>query len=312
MAFRTEQDSLIKTTVLAYQLKDGSSHEPFWIQPLEWCTGIFRRRFDRPGNSLIRHNQITETIPMPQPLFAVSRISGGSQNRFEDDPLPPPPRIQSMFPDFDACVPDKCGNHVLPKVHPDTLVDCYKCNGTFAVKSLHALPCGHYVCRKDLGQLAMNAFAVIQDGCTRIFTQETLSELWQMKGQLTQLVRQGADAATLQIQQRRTRNHMVFVRHEVGLVCCGRDTNLLETHIRCLEPRMARGLWTVEMFLSANPYIFSRRCGWPDCEHYVPPQCIWFDGRMGDGLAERWHCVICGGNSKRQSNNEHNGLQPAR
>lgn len=290
---------------LRNDLTGDFSQEIFELQPLEWCTGIFRRRFDRPSNSLIRHLQITEETSLSQPFPAVHRNSG-SRSKFEDEPLPPPPEIQSKLPDFIVCAPNKCGDHVRPGEHPEVPVDCYKCKVTSAIKTMHPLPCGHYICYKDLEKLAVKAFTRIQDVAIGDSLLITRLELSQMQEQMEEI----EDDSTLQYQQRRIDNHMTFLQAQVGLTCaCGKDMKLLDTHMQCLDPKAARGLWTVNMFLSADPNFSPLRCGWPDCEKYLPPQYTWLDQGIDDAYAQRWHCVVCGGNSKLQSNGQ---FQPAR
>lgn len=160
-------------------------------------------------------------------------------------------------------------------------------------------------------KFAVKAITRIQDIAIGDPLWRTRLELSQMREHLEQLTVETTHESARQCQQRQIHNHMIFFRAQLGLTCCDENTSLFDTHMQCLDSTVARGLWTVEKFLSTDTSFsfMSYRCGWPDCEKYLPPQYTWFDERLDDAYAERWHCVVCEGNSKLQSNG---WLQPAR
>lgn len=235
--------------------------------------------------------------------------NSGSRSKFEDEPLAPPPEIKSKFPDFSVCDPDKCGNHTIPGVNPEARVDCHKCKATSASRKMHALPCGHHLCRDDLEEMAAEAVTRIQDVPIGSPLWAARHQYKKIEDEMVRMVLDGADEGARGLQRRRVDAQVAVLCGLVGLACCGQPAMVLRNHMACLEPAVARGLWTLGPFLTGDPAARSRRCGWPDCGRYLPPAYTWLDRGVDDAYAQRWHCVVCEGNSKLQSNGR---FQPAR
>lgn len=305
MSLRGDSTSPVEMSVEAGLFPARPTHNHVVsLASIDICAGdgsIVHRRFDRPGNSMIRHHQAEFRLPAHTPNEPPAYSLGRDEANPGDSPLHPPTALLSRLPNFAACNPDGCGNHG-NSADGKTLVECHRCGTSEPRGSMHRLPCGHHLCSADLTLTAINAVARANSAEPQIMDPLTDAVLG------LGLLRRGLAPAEVPhvraLQEARMRGHKAVLLEVLGLACCGRDMRLVEDWVLCLDGWAARGLWVATWgLLHGEEGENAVRCGWPDCEELIPLWCTYLrDGEF------RWYCVACGGNSKWQSQ----ALGPAR
>ncbi|KAL1863048.1 Dihydroorotate dehydrogenase (quinone), mitochondrial [Diaporthe australafricana] len=305
MSLRGGPGSPVQTEIQAGPFPAGPTHKNVvLLNARDICAGdgsIFRRRFDRPGNSMIRNHQaefrLPPHIPNQPPAYSLSSDKANPG----DSPLHPPTALLDRLPNFAACDPDKCGNHD-NSADGDTPAECHKCGTSEPLRSMHRLPCGHHLCSADLTLTAINAAARADSAEPQVMDplMDAVLELGLLRRDLAPVEVPHVRAA----QEARMHVHRTAVLEVLGLACCGTDMQLVQDWVLCLDEWAARGLEAATRgLLQGEEGRNSARCGWPDCEELIPTWCTYLrDGEIG------WYCVACGGNSKWQSQ----ALGPAR
>ncbi|KAK3391186.1 hypothetical protein B0H63DRAFT_520380 [Podospora didyma] len=228
------------------------------------------------------------------------------QNLYETD--------QSSSPNTDKEPPLKKpryaqeGPHSNPQTTPFKLMEwvCSDCVGIYQPMDLHDLPCGHMLCLPCLEERARevpNMLGKYQYQLNRALTQKYSieSKLQQHDQYPTSSRRTLSESQPSLLRKLAEAEQSLSVFS--GRACCGINMELFRRFARCLTPETARQLWLAEQWLDDHPDD-RHACGWPDCEAYVPPCCVYelpaYMGGNGDG--QRWWCVRCEGNSRGSSN----------
>lgn len=222
-----------------------------------------------------------------------------------DEPIPPPEKVRSKLPNFEACKPDtSCHNHKKPRTTGP--IKCNGCKATvFTTSSMHKLPCQHWLCLECLQQAAKSPIEKLKDDTISATVQRLMKEC--RKEEVHAALAGSEISRALLIDSA----HGLWntARDHAALTCCGVNMELIENFLPCLDPAHARGLWLVDeyfKYIETDEVLYN--CGWPDCGIFISPVAGWHNG-MGE---PRWHCVACGGNSQMASSQSDGSLCPAR
>lgn len=315
MSLRGEPHSPVKTYLTAGPWPAGPTkayNKPLGVVDLVAGKGsIFRRRFERSGNYLIRLRQPDFKLPQPTPNEPLTFNDTMDEANPGDSPLPPPTALRQCLPDFKACGVYHCDDDELADYHAngDDVEDgefslCRKCEYSEPRAEMHPLPCAHLLCPACLSLTAINAIAAAHsdDPVLRRSIREAAGELSRLRRDLAPAGAPGLRAA----QEARMRRYEKELLGHLGLSCCGQDMRLLDDWILCLDEWVARSLWAVTWRLfRGEGQLGALYCGWRDCGAAIPAWCRW----ENDEGEWRWYCVACRGNS--QSNSQGH-LVPAR
>ncbi|KAG6355402.1 hypothetical protein INS49_003364 [Diaporthe citri] len=318
MSLRSEPDSSpVHTTLPAGPWPAGPTHAyNRHLSPVDLAASqgsIFRRRFERPGNYLIRLRQSDFKLPDPIPSEPLTYDRSLSAANPGDSPLPPPPFLRRCLPDFAACDMSRCGDADRFDYHADgedgeegELAECHRCGGDPELleprAEMHRLPCGHLLCGACLHLTAINAVAAAHSDNPLVGRR-----IREAAGELGRLRRDLAPRETPRlraVQEARMGRHRRELLELLGLSCCGVDMHIVEDWILCLDEWAARSLWAVtwRLFRGEGQYGVVR-CAWRDCGAAIPSWCSF---KAEDET--RWYCVSCEGNSMCHGG----GLAPAR
>lgn len=315
MSLRSEPDfSTVETTLPAGPWPAGPTHaykKPLSPVDLAATEGsIFRRRFERPGNYLIRLRQSDFKLPDPvvpnEPLTYDRKLSEANPG---DSPLPPPPYLRRSLPDFASCGSSSCGDPDRLDYHANgddveegELGLCHRCGLLEPRAEMHHLPCGDLLCGACLHLVAINAVAAAHSSnpLVRRPIREAAGELGRLRRDLAP---RGAPRLR-EMQERRMGRYRRELLRLLGLACCGEDVRLVQDWILCLDEWVARSLWAVtwRLFRGEGQYGVVW-CAWRDCRAAIPAWCNF----RAEGET-RWYCVSCKGNSMSHGS----GLAPAR
>lgn len=267
---------------------------------------IFRRRFDRPGNSLIRERQALFRLPDDVPNEPLTYNTEMDAAHPAEPPISPPPSLLACLPDFAECSTIRCGDPDRLNYHVEDLEEeieqgevseCHKCGGPGRVElvaHMHRLPCGHRLCGACLSLVAITALARAHSGdsLVRRPIREAAAEL----GRLRRDLPPGTGPSLLRAtQQARMLSYRRRLLELLGLSCCGRDMYIWEDWILCLDEWVARSLWATTWRLFQGEGRDSVMwCGWRDCRAVIPTWCSY----LTDKGSRRWYCVSCQGNSR--------------
>ncbi|KAH8779817.1 hypothetical protein F5883DRAFT_359079, partial [Diaporthe sp. PMI_573] len=253
---------------------------------------------------------LTITLPPASPPRAPGESSRTKTKRDDkggSPPLAPPATLLACLPDFSACSGTRCGSPGRLDYHvngeeldlgrdgaegKDGWGCCHLCGDMEPRRAMHKLPCGHLICSVDLEDIARNAVETAHgddDPVVRRAIDEAAFELGQLKRYL-------APRETMPDIREYQEERMAHFRKELldllGLSCCGKDMNLVQDWLLCLDERLARKLWAVTWRLFRGGGMDrTMYCGW--CDAAIPLWCS-YNGWDGD---RRWYCVACEGNS---------------
>lgn len=310
MSLRSEPDSSpVQTDLSAGPWPAGPTHaynRP--LRPVDLAAtqgSIFRRRFERPGNYLIRLRQSDFKLPDPIPK---SPFTSGFDHSLHaanpaESPFPPPTSLLRCLPDFSACDFSRCPDTDRFDYHADgedvedgELAECHRCGDLEPRAEMHRLPCGHLLCGADLHLVAINAVAAAHSDKPSV-----RRPIREASGELRRLRRDLAprEAPNLRaFQEARMGRYRTRLLELLGLSCCGEDMCLVEDWIYCLDEWVARSLWAVTWRLfrgeGQDGVVY---CGWRDCRAAIPSWCS-YEGMDGE---RRFYCVSCKGNSMYHS-----------
>lgn len=315
MSLRGEPHSPVETYLAAGPWPAGPTkayNKPLGTVDLVAGKGsIFRRRFERPGNYLLRLRQSDFTLPEPtsnEPLTFSDTTDAANPG---DSPLPPPTVLLNCLPDFKACGVYHCDDDEVADYHvkgddveEDEFSLCRKCGYLEPRTEMHPLPCAHLLCPACLSLTAINAIAAAHSD------DEVLSRsIREAAGELGRLRRDLAPVGAPRLrasQESRIRRYEGELLGHLGLSCCEKDMRLVEDFILCLDEWVARSLWAVTWRLfRGEGQLGALYCGWRDCEVAIPAWCCW----ENDEGEWRWYCPSCNGNSM---SNGQGHLAPAR
>lgn len=315
MSLRGEPNSPVQTYLTAGPWPAGPTeayNKPLGTVDLVAGKGsIFRRRFERPGNYLLRLRQSEFKLPEPTPNEPLTFRHSMDAANPGDSPLPPPTALRLCLPDFKACRVYRCDDDDLADYHAngDDVEDgefslCHKCEFFEPRAEMHPLPCAHFLCPACLSLTAINAIAAAHsdDRLLRRSIRETAGELGRLRRDLAPAGAPRLRAA----QESRMRLYEKELLGHLGLSCCGQDMRLVEDWILCLDEWVARSLWAVTWRLFRGEGMLGViYCGWRDCRAAIPAWCCY----ENDEDERRWFCVACKGNSQCNSQGK---LAPAR
>lgn len=322
MSLRREPDEFpVEITIPVGPWPAGPAEE--WdkkLSPVDLAAkrgSVHQRRFDRPGNYLIRLRQSDFKLPDPVENEPLTYDRRKDADHPADSPLPPPTAIRLCLPDFASCDSSRCADLGRFDYHANgddveegELGECHKCGGPDLLApraELHPLPCGHMLCSTCLSVAAISAVSLAH--CKNPVVHKAIRDAAEELGLLRRERELGPGRLMtprrLAEQEARMDELRAQLLEELGLSCCGVDMHLSEDWYLCLEEWLARSLWAVTWrFFRGEGQVGVVRCSWRDCRAAIPPWCSWLNSK--DEL--RWHCVSCRGNSMRQSG----GLAPAR
>lgn len=309
MAPRAESNSPVETTLWTGPWPAEPS-DPY-LRPLDALDlatpegSIFRRRFARPGNMLIRERQALFRLPDDVPNEPLTYNTEMDAAHPAEPPMPPPSELLDRLPDFAECSTIRCGDPDRLSYHVEDLegeveegevAECHKCGGPGRVElvaHMHELPCGHRLCGACLSLVAITALARAHsaDSLVRRPINELSAELGRLRRALASRMGPSLTQAPEQEMMLSYRRRLTDL---LGLSCCHLNMYIVEDWILCLDEWVARSLWATTWRLfqgeGRNSIMF---CGWRDCRGVVPTWCSYPTDKGG----LRWYCVSCQGNS---------------
>lgn len=308
MSLRGEPDSLVQTDLPAGPWPAGPTHVyNKRLAAVDLAAGkqsIFRRRFNRPGNYLIRLRQAdfkppltTTTTNDPYTTYNYEMATANPA----DSPLPPPSPLRRCLPDFAACDISRCADadrldhHARGEdIEPGELGECARCGGPEARAEMHRVPCGHLLCGPCLSLTAMNAVSLAHSGDPVVYRpiREAAHELERLRDLAPE---EGGMPRLRASQERRIARCRRELLAHLGLSCCGEDMCLVEDWLPCLDEWVARSLWALTWIIfRGDGHYWALRCGWRDCGAAIPVWCSYLNEEEDE---MRFHCVACKGNS---------------
>lgn len=310
MSPRAESNSPVETTLWAGPWP--AEPTSLYLEPLDALDlaapegSIFRRRFDRPGNSLVRERQALFRLPDDVPNEPLTYNTEMDAANPAEPPLPPSPTLLARLPDFAACSTIRCGDPERRGYHVEDLEEdaeegevgeCHKCGGPGRlelVARMHRLPCGHLLCGACLSLVAITALTRAHSGDSLV--RRPIREAAEELGRLRRGLVPGVGASLLRAsQQARMLSYRRRLLDLLGLSCCNRDTYIVEDWILCLDEWVARSLWsTMWRLFHCEGQVSIMWCGWRDCRAVIPTWCSYLNERG----SRRWYCVSCQGNSR--------------
>ena len=155
---------------------------------------------------------------------------------------------------------------------------------------MHVLACGHALCIHCLASAVESIYKCMM-GETQFINSHLNASLDATRDANRRTTTQAAYFDFLDLAER----EKFKAWDTAGFVCCGIISGIWE-YLHCLEPVLAKHVWLSFYYILTSKQ--SRlTCGWPDCGMWVPSVCLWeTEWEM------RWHCVLCGGNSKDVGN----------
>ncbi|CAK7204231.1 Dihydroorotate dehydrogenase (quinone), mitochondrial [Sporothrix eucalyptigena] len=197
-----------------------------------------------------------------------------------DSPVYLPRDLREIVPDMARYGRHNCGQHGGSKAKAKILVTCRDCRKKYPVAVLHALPCGHVLCRDCLKEVVWDIDARLNRGPTWDAIQNAMDDEFYDKFFLPvegQPLVQG--------------NGMDRALELAGMTCCDRLMGL-DRHMACLDEHSAAAYWLAHEVLRHPLDLARHRCGWPDCGKTLAPTCYF--ARKG---SQMFYCVRCQGNS---------------